>query len=124
MISLCRPLREDTNYIKEYAMPTPLHLLVVRSSVDSKIENDWNDWYDRKHLPEIAQCPGFMAGSRYISVDEHGRHRYVAIYEIADPNALTSKEFIERRGWGPFSGLVEYESRVYSLINAPIGSDR
>jgi hypothetical protein len=73
-----------------------------RAEGQASIENDWNDWYDRKHLPEIAQYPGFMAGSRYISVDEHGRHRYVAIYEIADPKRADVQGIYRTTGIGAF----------------------
>jgi antibiotic biosynthesis monooxygenase (ABM) superfamily enzyme len=99
-------------------MPDASHLLVVTATVDPAVEKDWNDWYDNKHLPEISDCPGFLSGARYMAADEGGRRHYLAVYELADPNALKSAEFAARRGWGPFVGKVTYGSRCYSLLNS------
>ena len=40
-------------------MPNASHLLVVSAQVDAAVEKDWNDWYDKVHLPDVAGCPAF-----------------------------------------------------------------
>lgn len=97
-------------------MPIAPHLLVVAVDVDPAVENDWNDWYDQVHLPDIAGCPGFLSGARYQSVDEQGGRHYLTVYELSDPSALKSAEFSRLRGWGPFVGKVTYTSRSYSRL--------
>jgi antibiotic biosynthesis monooxygenase (ABM) superfamily enzyme len=104
-------------------MPTASHLLVVEATIGPDIETDWNAWYDKTHLPEIAACPGFFSGTRYVSTDANGDRRYLTVYELSDPKALRSKEFGERRGWGPFTGKVEFSSRCFSAIRGSIGED-
>ena len=97
-------------------MPDASHLLMVSAQVDPAIENDWNDWYDKVHLPEISDCPGFLSGARFLAVDENGRRHYLTVYELSDPGALKTAEFGARRGWGPFVGKVTYQSRCYSRL--------
>jgi hypothetical protein len=98
-------------------MPLTKHLLIVTATVDPSIEAEWNQWYNTIHLPEISDCPGFRSGQRYVSVTPGGSRRYVAIYEVDGPGAFDSPAFHARRGWGPFSGQVEWESVHYTGIS-------
>lgn len=90
-------------------------LLVVDVVVDSSVEQQWNHWYDTKHLPEIVDCPGFLSAARYRVVDEEGS-RYLTIYELSGPEALESREFRDRRGWQDYSSHVQPKVRLYQRI--------
>lgn len=98
------------------------YLLVVTSRPEAAIEADWNSWYEEVHLPEIADCPGFGQAARYRH-DAPGERNYLAVYEVDGPEALRSDEFNARRGWGPFTGKVEWTTRLYRRIpeNEPAG---
>lgn len=87
-------------------------LLVVDVTVEESVEDDWNRWYDEVHLPEIAGCPGFVSGERYVSAAGGGR-RYLSLYEIDDPAVLDGAEFRRRRGWSRFAPHVQATVRVY-----------
>jgi hypothetical protein len=93
------------------------HLFVVEVAVDPNVEADWNDWYDKVHLPEIVNCPGFYRAARYLSEVDNSRH-YLTIYEIEGPEALQTREFTQRRGWGRFKKKVSATARSYRQITA------
>ena len=95
-------------------MSTAEWLLVVDAEVDPSLEEEWNQWYDHEHLPEIVDCPGFLRGARYVSAGESGRH-YVAIYELTGSEAMSSQEFAQRRGWRQFADHVRASVRLHRL---------
>lgn len=90
-------------------------LLMVSVRVDTEVESDWNDWYNNIHLPEIAACPGFHSAQRYVSEQPEGRF-YMTLYELESSEALTSTEFLARRGWGPFAANVRFTTAAYSRL--------
>ena len=63
------------------------HLLVSLSNPVQGREDDYNDWFDKHHLPELLDIPGFVAGQRF-TLSEAQRapapypFKYMAIYEI------------------------------------------
>ena len=97
-------------------MSLPVNLLIVNAVVDAAVEDEWNHWYDRQHLPEILGCPGFRSGRRYCARDQDGARRYVAVYELDGPQALDSEMFKARRGWGPFAGQVRFETMLFAAV--------
>jgi hypothetical protein len=53
-------------------------------------EAEFNDFYDRQHVPDVLKSPGFLACRRLRALDEAPlAGRYVALYEIEsdDPEA-------------------------------------
>ncbi len=97
-------------------MKLPKNLLVVDVTVDPDVEKEWNDWYDRVHVPEIVTCPGFRWAARYVGEAADGSRRYLTIYEIDGPEALESEEFSKRRGWGRFKEKVNASVRTFRQI--------
>jgi len=91
------------------------YLFIVEVSVDPEKEEEWNLWYDKIHLPEIEDCPGFIKGSRYISESDDGNH-YITVYEIVGPEALTTSQFNSRRGWDIYKDHVSATTRLYKLL--------
>jgi hypothetical protein len=66
-------------------------------------EQEFNDWYDRRHVPDVLAIPGFVAARRYERVGpvvraEH-TYRYLATYEVVtdDPDAAL-QELLARVG--------------------------
>lgn len=59
----------------------PKGIFVVESRPSSpERESDYNDWYDKVHLPEVVALPGFVSGRRLTPMDGDGP--YVALYEL------------------------------------------
>jgi hypothetical protein len=62
-------------------------ILAVWNDVDPAIEDDFNDWYLREHIPERMSVPGMNRGRRYRA--EEGSPRYMAFYEARSMDVLT-----------------------------------
>ena len=70
-------------------------VLVVLTQPDPEREDEFNEWYDDIHLPEVLAVPGINAATRYRVSDVQVRgmdpsHRYLSIYEVDgdDPRQL------------------------------------
>mgnify|MGYP002636141367 CR=1 FL=1 len=63
-------------------------ILGVWNQVDPAIEDSFNDWYVQEHIPERVSVPGMRRGRRYRAPE--GMPRYMAIYEAATLDVLTS----------------------------------
>ena len=67
-------------------------------------EDQYNDWYNRHHIPDVLNIPGFVSGHRFKLADtqfsrDEKHHRYLALYEIeTDDIAATLKELRARGG--------------------------
>jgi hypothetical protein len=79
---------------KEVVMTEKNTLLVFTNPVEGR-EDEYNDWYDRVHVPDLLKVPGVVSAQRYEVVpDGNGepRHKYLAVYEIdGDPAEVTAE---------------------------------
>jgi hypothetical protein len=73
--------------------------MVFSNAVDGKDE-EFNNWYDSVHVPDILATPGLISAQRYSFVEtEMSRllgteptHRYLAFYEMeGDPDVVMGK---------------------------------
>jgi hypothetical protein len=65
----------------------PRHTLVVFTSPAEGREDEYNQWYNETHLPEVLRTEGFVAAQRFELapaqvMDADPPSRYLAIYEI------------------------------------------
>ena len=78
--------------------------IVYSSPVEGR-EAEYNQWYDKQHLPDLLKIPGVIAARRYrIAKDQRGGpatnlSRYMAVYEL-DTDDLKGlfAEVVARRG--------------------------
>jgi hypothetical protein len=77
------------------------YLLVTYSDVVENAKTDFNKWYNDVHLPDFVACPGFLAASRYESLQ--GEPTFLAIYHMENPGALATPEVKRVWGWGPMA---------------------
>ena len=62
-------------------------MVVLTNPVEGR-EQEYNDWYDGRHLDDVLRCPGFVGAQRFdyaMRPDASGEapgHRYLAIYDI------------------------------------------
>ena len=70
-------------------------LYVVHTDVPDEVAAEYNDWYDREHLPRLARVPGVVRARRYVACDGHPR--YFTAYDLADRDAFTSPQGLEAR---------------------------
>jgi hypothetical protein len=57
-------------------------ILVVQTAALDGREDDFHDWYDNVHIPEILKVPGFISARRYARVGGEDGLPYLAIYEV------------------------------------------
>jgi hypothetical protein len=70
----------------------PRALLLVMLDVDPSIDDDeFNRWYFEEHVAERLVCPGVLSARRFRAVV--GEPRYLALYELASPDALETREY-------------------------------
>jgi hypothetical protein len=69
-------------------------VLIVWTDIPPEIEADFNDWYNREHLPDrILRMPGFVRGRRYVSVSRNasaGAPKYLTYYDLQDTTFMLS----------------------------------
>jgi hypothetical protein len=70
-------------------------LLVIWTDVAPEYEAEFNEWYDKEHVPQLLTVPGILTGRRYLAVE--GKPKYIAAYEMADEKVLESAAFREVR---------------------------
>jgi hypothetical protein len=81
------------------------HTFVVMTNPTAGKEDEFNEWYNKQHIPDVLNVPGFVSGQRFQIADaQMGRdagkgYKYLAIYEIeTDDLAGTLKELRARGG--------------------------
>lgn len=59
--------------------------VVLTNAVDGR-DQEFNDWYDNRHLPDILATEGFVAAQRFrlapMDPEQEFPHRYLALYEV------------------------------------------
>lgn len=69
------------------------HFFIALSNPVQGREDEYNEWYDAKHVPECLAVPGFKSGQRFelsASIGGEPAQRYLALYELEgdDPQAI------------------------------------
>ncbi len=66
-------------------------ILIVWTDIPARIELDFNEWYNREHLPDrILRMPGFLRGRRYVATS--GAPRYLTYYDLQSTAVMLSEE--------------------------------
>ena len=63
-------------------------LLFISMNVAPEQEADFNDWYNKEHLPALAGVPGVLCARRYRG--SGAPQRYCAMYHLANPDVPNS----------------------------------
>ena len=99
--------------------------LVETNSTDTAREAEFNEWYDKIHLPDVLKTPGFIKATRYENTDPpEEKGKFLVTYQIeTDDLTQTMKALGEnmgkKRAEGRTSGLVESVSLgVYKQITS------
>ena len=70
-------------------------LYLVHTDIPDHIVGEYNEWYDKEHLPRLVTVPGVMRARRYTAVS--GSPRYLTAYELTDRDAFESPEGLKAR---------------------------
>ena len=97
------------------------YLYVVMMDVEPDKEADFNEIYDKEHIPDLLKVPGVLSAARYKTSTE-GAPRYVAIYEVANPEVPNSEAFRKASDSGAWPHKIRPYTKnrsriVYSRIS-------
>jgi hypothetical protein len=94
------------------------YVYIVKTDIPAAIEEDFNDWYNKEHVPALASVPGCFRARRFLAVD--GRPKYMAVYELETPDVVKSAAWAKARDtvWTEKirPHMQNLERRVYQLI--------
>ena len=69
-------------------------LLLNAMNIGPELEAEFNQWYDKEHIPALAAVPGVLAARRFRGT---GNRKYVALYHLATPAVQESAEWKQAR---------------------------
>lgn len=69
----------------------PHGLLVALMEPDQSMEEEFNDWYDLEHTPQMSSVTGILSASRWMCVE--GWPRYLAAYDLEHVDVLMSDAY-------------------------------
>jgi hypothetical protein len=90
-------------------------VLFSEMSPPRELENEFNTWYDREHIPLRMTVPGFVSAQRYLAEDD--QRNYLAVYEMSESSNLKSPEYLKiknepsdltKKMLGSVSGFTRY----------------
>ena len=85
-------LMRDVGRVSETDTPW---LYIVHTDIPDDIVDEYNEWYDKEHLPRLVTVPGVIRARRYTAVS--GNPRYLTAYELTDRDAFESPEGLQAR---------------------------
>ena len=101
-------------------------LLTLESNcADPARETEFNEWYDKTHLPDVLETPGFIRATRYENSEpSEGEAKFLATYEIETDDVdgfikAHTDNMARKRAEGRFSELLVLVSRgLYRQISS------
>jgi hypothetical protein len=69
-------------------------LLVNAMNIAPEFEAEFNEWYDKEHIPALRAVPGVLCARRFRGT---GNRTYVALYHLATPEVQESAEWKRAR---------------------------
>ena len=65
-------------------------LLLNAMNIAPEREAEFNEWYDKEHIPALAAVPGVLCARRFRGT---GNRKYVALYHLEGPGVVDSAEW-------------------------------
>src|SRR5215470_1916867 len=75
-------------------------IFMVYVDIDAQHVQEFNNWYNEEHLPELLSVPGILSAARYEAVK--GGPQYLACYELESVAVMQTPAFTNRprTPWG------------------------
>jgi hypothetical protein len=100
------------------------HILVAESNAVEGSDDEFNEWYDNYHIPQILHVPGFVSAHRFKLSEtqfdgSESRFRYLVIYQIDGDAAETVTAMLEAAPSFTRSNTLhpEYSLRIFTELN-------
>lgn len=71
-------------------------LLMVVMEPNGLHDEEFNDWYDLEHIPQLSSVGGVLTATRWVCAD--GWPRYLAAYDLAHVDVLKSDSYRQATG--------------------------
>jgi len=68
--------------------------MLLTFNIEEATVGEHDDWHTHEHLPERLSIPGFLRGTRWVSI--RGSPRYAVIYEVERLETLGSEAYLQR----------------------------
>src|SRR5690348_4195405 len=68
--------------------------LVYTDLADDRHDEEFNAWYNTRHLPQLTAIAGILDAARYVAVK--GGPKYLAVYELESADVIHSDAFVNR----------------------------
>lgn len=104
------------------------HVFVVLTNPTGDRDAEYNEWYDKQHIPDVLQIPGIVAAQRFRLSDAQmagskSQWRYLALYELETDNPATALNELQARVGTP--AMVMSDSldmtNLGAFVFSPIG---
>jgi len=69
-------------------------LLLNAMNIAPDLEAEFNEWYDKEHIPALAAVPGVLCARRFRGT---GNRKYVALYHLETADVVESDEWKKAR---------------------------
>ena len=86
---------------------------VMWTEIPEEVEHDLNEWYDREHVKNRVDIPGYLWGKRYRAVQ--GGPAYMAVYATEGPHVQAGGDFLEVVT-SPTVGETEFAPHFFNSI--------
>jgi hypothetical protein len=70
-------------------------LLLNAMNIAPEVESEFNEWYDKEHIPALGAVPGVLSARRFRGTS--GDRKYVALYHLVSPAVQESAEWKQAR---------------------------
>lgn len=105
-------------------------LFAFSDCIDPSREDEFNEWYDNIHIPDMLETPGMIRATRWVNASpkENQRRKYLALYELEADDIDEFDRKVQEIGKGTvergrFSDLPTFDPpdvpRIYKQIMAP-----
>jgi hypothetical protein len=91
-----------------------MKFIVFSNAVEGR-DDEYNEWYDKHHLPDVLSIEGVKAGKRYRFHGDNPEHRYLAIYDIEGDGPAVLAELGSKSASGEFSSTDSIDMKSVKL---------
>jgi hypothetical protein len=89
-------------------------IYLVWSDIDPSVEDEWNQWINEVHVPDVVQKGGFLGARRLVMKEGDVPCKYLNIYEAMDHDTL--KKYLE----GPARQLRQDAAKKFGRFRGKV----
>jgi len=100
-------------------------MLMTFTEVQTEHDQDFNEWYNREHIDERTQLPGFLRSRRYIACEGTVSPKYMAWYETRDVTDLAAPDYMALLAdQSPWSKRIMAQFSLFQRLTLRVSVDQ